>query len=305
MNSLLKLKEEIMAKEIKTEGEVKKGFRLPKLGTFITLTPIKRGSAMIKDPEHIGYFKYPDTEISHILPRNINNGNWIPCLTTDEQEFLEEELNVDLSFRKDNIYWSERRVKVRCTPELIKNGLKMDISTADGYLDYKILSKQGTICDSWDKRFDNMEYQFALVADGEILDSAVETANIKQEVFEYFSKIKNGRKKLYDVLTVYGKKPEPTTSIDYLRTEVWNIVDTVPAKFMKIVQDPDFEMKASISDYLTSGALKLEGRTTYKLGYGSEDVIGRTLKDAINYLKDRKNSATILELDARLIKFED
>lgn len=294
-----------MAKNIEETVKKETSFRLPNKGTMITLTPIKRGSAMIKDPEHIGYFKYPDTELSYILPRNINNGNWIECLTKDEQIFLGEELDADLSFRKDNTFWSERRVKIRCTQEVIKMGYRLDISTPDGYLDYKILCKQGVICKSWDERENSMEYQFALVSDGEILDSGVETANIKQTAFEYFSKIKNGRKKLFDFLMVYGNKPDPYTSIDYLRTQVWNIVDTAPNKFMKIVEDPDFEIKATINDYMTSGALKLDGRTTYKLGYGSEDIIGRTLKDAISYLRDKRNSATLLELNARLVKFDE
>lgn len=281
--------------------EAKKEFKLPMKG-LVKLTPIPRGSAMIKDPNHVGYFMYPNTEATFTLPRYISNNTWVKCLDEEEQLFLEKELKEDLSFRKDNIFWTKRRVKISRTDSLLKSGFPIDISTPDGYLDYKILSVQPTICKSWDERNDTPEYKFALVTEGEIMDSEISSADIKQECFEHFSKIKNSHKQLLDFLAMFGgnKLADKTHTVDFLRTEVWKILDKTPEKYKKVIDDINYETKVFINDCLSVGALKMSGRTTYCLGYGSEDVIGRTLQDTVDYLKDKKNSLAIMELQARI-----
>jgi hypothetical protein len=283
------------------EAKKETGFQLPRKG-IIKVMPIPRGSAMIKDPNHVGYFMYPNTEATYTLPRYASNNTWVKCLTDEEIEFLEKELKEDLSFRKDNPYWTKRKVKIKRTDALLANGFSIDISNADGYLDYKVLSVQPTICDGWEKRNDTPEYRFALVTEGEIMNSEIDSADIEQECFEHFTKIKNSHKQLMNFLLMFGNKADKTHTVDFLRTEAWKIMKNSPKKYKKVIDDPNYETKVFINDCMTAGALKLQGRTTYTLGYGSEDVIGRTLLDTVLYLKDKKNSATILELEARIEK---
>lgn len=285
----------------KSGEEAKKEFKLPIRGT-IKVMPIARGSAMIKDPKHVGYFMYPDTEATCTLPRYASNNTWYKCLTDEEQEFLQKELKEDLSFRKDNIFWTKRIVKIKRTDSLLSNGYTIDISNPDGYLDYKILAAQSWICDSWEKRNDTPEYRFALVTEDEIQDSEISSADIKQACFEHFNKIKNSHKQLLDFLAMFGgkKAADKTHTIEFLRKEVWKILDNTPDKYKKIIDDPNYETKVFINDCLSAGALKIINRTTYALGYGSEDIIGRTLQDSLSYLNDKRNSATILELQARI-----
>lgn len=286
------------------KGEAKEsvtiGFTLPLKKVIVK--PIPRGSSMIQDPDHVGYFMYPETEASYILPRSLANGNWIQCLTKEEQMFLEEELKVDLSFRKDNFFWSNRRVSIKRTDRLLAEGEPLDISTPDGYLDYKILLAQAAICGSWNKRNDKAEYKFAIIEEDEIQDQEISEAELKEECFEHYVKIKASKKKLYDFLVMFGKKPHKDSALEFLKAEVYKVLDEKPISYKKIIDDKNYETKVFINDALTAGGLKLAHGTksTYTLGYGSEDVIGRTLDDTINFLKDKKNSSFVLEIQARI-----
>jgi hypothetical protein len=281
------------------------GFELPKEGTKITITPIPRGSSMIKDPTHVGYFMYPNTEFSCILPRRLSDGAWVKCLTEAEQKFLEEKLKADLSFRKDNKFWSNRHIIIKRTEELLLSGFDLDISNPDGYLDYKIMSVNPKFAPSWDKRNDSLEYRFALVSKGEKLSEDNAKEEVKMTAYDLYSKIKNNKEALTDFLVRFGKPNiDKNSPIEFVRNEVFKVVDTTPSKFVEILGDVDYEMKTFIDKALSSGGLKMQGRTTYTLGYGSEDVIGRTLKDAILYLKDKLNNITYLELQARIENFK-
>jgi hypothetical protein len=277
-------------------------FKLP--NEKVTITPIARGSSMIKDPTHVGYFMYPNTEFSVVLPRKLSDGSWVECLDEDERKFLETQLKADLSFRKDNKYWSKRHIIIKRTEELLRVGYEIDLSTPDGYLDFKILSVNPRIAPSWDKRNDSMEYKFAIVRHGEKLVEDQTAADAKMDAFDSYSKIKNNKEALIDFLVRFGKKPDENSSLEFLRTQVWKIVDSTPEKFTIIVSDPDYEMKTFIDKALSAGALKVQGRTTYTLGYGNEDVIGRTMKDAILYLKDKKNNVTLLEIQGHIENFK-
>lgn len=274
-------------------------FKLPQ--EKVTITPIPRGSSMIKDKDHVGYFMYPNTEATTTLPRDIKSGNWIKCLTEDEQKYLEKELGVNLSFNKDNKFWSKRHVHIKRTEELLRSGIAMDISNPDGYLDYKILSVQGYFAPSWEERNSKpMEYRFALTREGEQLSDDQREADIEQEASERFSKIKNNKEKLMDFLVRYGSKPDKDSTIEFLRTQVWKLVSKFPTKFLEIVGDPDYETKIFLDKALRAGAIKMIGRTTYALNYGKGDTIGSTLGLAISYLKDKANSTTLLEIQARI-----
>jgi len=285
-----------MKTDLKQKEMSSKEFKLK--DDIITVIPIPRGNSMIKDPNHVGYFMYPDTSASFVLPRRMN-GNWAECLTLDEKEYLEKELNVDLSFSRNNNFWASRHVKINRTPELLINGIEIDISTPDGYLDYKILAAHPVFAPSWDERH-NPEYRFALIKRGEKLEEEFEEASIKQNAFLKFNEIKNNKEGLLDFLIRYGKRPGKDQSLEYLRTEVWKIVDILPKEFMKVVGDSNYETKVFIDKALRSGGMIMKGRNTYCLGYGSEDVLGRTLEETILYLKDKKNQTIYLEIQARI-----
>lgn len=266
----------------------------------VAAIPLPRGSSMIKDSKHVGYFMYPRTEASFVLPRKLPSGNWVECLTKDERAYLEKELGVNLSFNRGNPYWGTRHVKIKRTEELLSSGFDIDISTPDGYLDWKILTKVPQFAPSWDERNNSMEYRFALVREGERLKDDYVEATTKQNAFERFAKIKNNKEKLFDFLIRYGIKANKDATIEFLRTEVWKLVDKFPEKFNEIVGDTDYETKIFLDKALRCGAVKLIGKTTYALGYGKEDIIGSTLGLAIIYLKDKRNSTTLMEIQARI-----
>ena len=276
--------------------DVEVGFKLPK--KTITIKPIERGNQMIKNPEHVGYFMYPDTEITLILPRKLSNNSWKECMTEEERKFVENELKEDLSFRANNKFWSTRKIKIKKTESLMRTGQKLDLSNIDDYIDYCILKVQPIVSPSWEERLDSAEYRFALVEDGEVLHKGTKTADTKLKAFEVFTKMQHSKEKLVKFLQVFGKNVDINQSLEFLRSEVYNIVDLTPSKFVDVIEEPNYESKAFIYEAMRYKGLKVTSRNTYCLNFGQEDVIGRTLQDAIDYIKDAKNSNIILEIQA-------
>ena len=85
--------------------------------------------------------------------------------------------------------------------------------------------------------------------------------------------------------------------LDFLKSEVSKIIDSDIDGFLVISEDKNFEMKLFIETCLENGALYKEGRTKIALPGG--DIIGNTLDEAIEFLRNKKNSDIYATLKAK------
>lgn len=79
-----------------------------------------------------------------------------------------------------------------------------------------------------------------------------------------------------------------------------NKLDTLlksnPTKFLKIVTDPDLEVRADIEKMVDKGILRKQGASYLYM----DTTIGDSLGESVSYFKNGRNSETVLDLKSRL-----
>ena len=100
-----------------------------------------------------------------------------------------------------------------------------------------------------------------------------------------------------NVLKVHGKKMDDSVSPDFIESEIDKMIEDNPKAFLAIVNDNNFSMKVFIEDCVRAKALVKSG-SKYMLAGG--DVIGYSLSDTIDYLKDPTNQEVYINLKGRL-----
>lgn len=253
----------------------------------IKVKPIIR-SGSILPKGHDGEFMYSGTVCSVCLPFDSKKGRLVNVLTKEEEEFLEKELSLekgDLSiYKKKENFWEQSNFHIN----LDKLGMELDLSDPMDFIRYKVLLAFPSIAPSWDKRFDDGDYKFALVDDNYQVEEDFKDTNIELELYDNLNKIKNSRAKMKDVLRVYGKVPAHDASTDFLVTQIRKLITAnkdTKEKLLYIFNDPNFEMKVFIEKALECGAMRKEG-SRYMLPGG--DIIGAGMEDTIATLKKMK-----------------
>jgi len=100
-----------------------------------------------------------------------------------------------------------------------------------------------------------------------------------------------------DVLKVIGKRAGDDASVDFIESQLDKLVTDDPQEFLATVEDPTFTMRAFIDDCLSSRVLVKNG-TKYVLPGG--DIVGYTLEQTIEYLKNPDNQEVYLDLKGKL-----
>ena len=119
-------------------------------------------------------------------------------------------------------------------------------------------------------------------------------SKLKRQAYKVFSNMSTEMK---DVLKVLGKRAGDDASVDFVESQLDKIVTEDPAQFLATVEDPTFEMRAFIDDCLSSRVLVKNG-TKYTLPGG--DVVGYTLEQAIEYLRNPDNQEVYLDLKGKM-----
>ena len=142
------------------------------------------------------------------IPINGNTGRLIDPLTSEEREFLEEELKEDLNInKKEDNFWlhKDRAVKLHKTSRDLKSAtVELNLLRAYDFIMYKIALASPRVAKSWDERFNRAEYEFVIK---DLNAEFVENKSFidKQDfVLEFLLKHKSNREKLRGLLRIYG-----------------------------------------------------------------------------------------------------
>jgi hypothetical protein len=169
---------------------------------------------------------------------------------------------------------------------LPREGKDIDLGTVEGMLEYKVLlsNTHKFIAPSWDERYNRPTYWFALIDEKITVDKKTEKMNLTVSANTEFMKIKDHRELLMEFLIV--KDPSnpvgDNATTDWLRTQVYDIVENNPKLFIALAEDPDRDAKVMVFKGVRANAIKKSGDKYYTLG---EEPIGK-LGDVIGWLND-------------------
>jgi len=272
----------------------------PLINKKVTIYPVKRQGGWLP-PEHDGSFLLTGAKVKFKgVPWDSGTRRRIDPLTDEEKAWFYlhgNELGIeagDLSIHKEKNFWSKFKI------ELTKEPFILDLSDPMDYLRYTFLKAQKDIvAPTWKERLDKGTYRFA------VRDFEVETSdNVKKiakekEVNRYFYKIENDEHKLRALLKMYlysknmKKKVPSDVNINYLTSEVYDIIKNDIDRVYDIVTDKSFETKLLIYESIDNGKIEKISGSEYRI-VGEEDVLN--MKELISFLEDKKNQPTKIKL---------
>jgi len=267
------------------EEAFKKGFLQDKK---IYLKPIVRGGKMINSPEHVAYFQYEGAGNWFQLPVNTLGQLINPFDSSEEKEFFEKELDVDLNVnkKKDN-FWHTFFVKVTKDYNLMHDGYVFNLADPLDNLRWRVTRLQPHVAPSWELRTSRGEYRFALVEEGYAEEKEQNETNKTIEAYTYLGAIQNSARSLKDFLGVYYMEKQEMKRVpedaekDWLKKEVKKVIEEDIDMALKIMNDPQGKIKNFILQGIRAGAVVKSARNKYDLpGEG----VSYTYDELISYL---------------------
>lgn len=275
-------------------------------GKKITLSIIQRNSSSLyKDPS-MGTLSTRAAK-SFVVPLD-SIGNLVNPLNENEQAFFEDLLGLDLNpyiistpdNPKANFWVNNKATRVilrKQTKNLSSADRILDLSKPYDYIAWKIALINPRVANSWKERNDTLEYEFVL-KDGEVqLNDELEFTQIEDKVNEYLLKHKGSKKKLFDLLRLYGvenlaKEIKYDSPTEWLYNELRKLArrtkDIKKLHALIDLGETDVYMKVLIADAVTAGILDKRPHE-YRLMGG--ESLGSNESDIISYLQEPKNQS--------------
>lgn len=278
-----------------------KKFTLPDEKVIIRHIPRNRGIATNVGKDHVmsGGMLINATK-KYVAPLQRNN-TVKNVLTDEEKATLEEMTGLNLSVYGD--FWSDFYVTLRKED----NANILDLSQPMDYIAYKILSAltKVNIAPSWEDRNRNLDYEFAITRENELLVSSKKEFSTKSEAFKHYGKIESDRELLITVLKLLTNRPvSKDSSLDWIQAEVGKIVDTEPSRFLSVINDSGFHTKVLIHKGIDNNyIIKTGNRYSTKDGLElCEAGSIPTLENAVEFLDNPKNQDIRSLIEAKINK---
>ncbi len=278
----------------------------PLLNKKITIALVKRSQSLLhKDPD-TGTLAAGGKKSFMCPPDKF--GNLINPLTPEEQEYFETLLRIDLNpylERTKNFYCSKNSMitLTKIGKKTSSADLILDLSKPYDYIKYKIARINPRVAQTWAER-DNKAYEFV------ILDGDVELAddlsyNEKEDaVNAYLLANKTSKKKLFDLLRMYGiqyasKEVTYANSTEWIYNELKKCArkpkDVEKLYTLVSLGEKDIHSKIFIADCISMGLIDKRGPYEYRLSGG--DKFASNEEDAITWFEDKRNTSTRVKFE--------
>jgi hypothetical protein len=280
--------------------EKKDKLKSPLLNKKIVIALVKRSQTSLHQDENIGTL-VTGGEKSFMTPVD-KRGNLVDPLTSDERTYLEDLLGIDLNPYNEpkKNFWSSKKAIVKLRKPSYNTesaNLTLDLSKPYDFIFYKIALVSPRVAKSYADRFNRGEYEFVIL-DGDVeLEEELGYTAKEDAVQEYLLKNKNSKKKLFDLLRMYGiEKANKQVTYDNSAEWIYNELKKASRKkseiekLFKLVSlgEKDISSKIFLADCVTNGLVDKRG-FEYRLSGG--DKISNNEEEAIRWFEDKRNAS--------------
>jgi len=253
------------------------------------------------------YLSVPVNKRTGLMYRPVDNIKRIrtkefPQDEITEQEFFERLLGLspgDLDISKtradekgnrhpDTFWQSKGTVRLR------NEANTLDLSTPMDMLKYKVLMLNKTVvAPSPSEKNKKRTYRFMLV-DQEVAEvTEKKDFAIKLEAFAQFDRIKSDIQEFREIMWLNDSRISNTNNYDYVFSQIGNIVEKTPEKFLSLIKDTHKDSKLLLMKAHKEGAIVVTKDRTYEFLDGKN--IGTHI-NAIKFLEDPENFAVVERL---------
>jgi len=266
----------------------------------VTVKYIRKETAAIKDPKHVGYGGlFENSSIAIPVPL-LDNNKMKNILTNKEKAGLEYLLKKDLSIY--GAFWKEEYKKGGMFPVFLgKDDVKFDLSDPVQYLLYKVLLVSPLVASSLDEIRNKATYRFVMIAEGEELRKEKDSVGNKVLAFEKYVEFKNKKDVLRYILRNLGRYTSKSQELSFLQVEVAKMIEKDPNMFVAVTADEFIETKVLLEEAFENGVIIKTDKKFYTLdnqpiSEGDTPV----LETAAKYLASPLGQEMRLALQAKL-----
>lgn len=280
---------------------------------IVYLKPVPRPNSMLmnvgSNPDHMAYFKYDNTVDEFCLPLDAQTGRLKnPFESMEEMKIFSEEMDADLSTqKKDNTFWIKFRVRIRKDANLMKTGLRFDLSDPYENLQVRVLKMyKDDVCSDPTTLDMHPTTKYVLVDENYEVMAKVAKSDLNKVAYKHFGRIEDNRTLMTQLLRLRGNleeiettshKVDGSASKEFLLAEIEKWIEKDPQSFVDTCTDKNFELKVFIQDALSIAALRRHN-STYSMPEG--DILGRSLEETMNYFKAKENQDVYLLIKAKI-----
>lgn len=260
----------------------------------------------IMDKKHLMYGGMMDGAVKGFsVPILESTGNYVNVLTDNEKKFFEETLGLESNalsiYKKENNFWDNKFVRVP------KDGLRLDLSSPDDYIKYKILlANRDFICPSQEEfnRTPKATYQFILTTNDTDVAYAKNKLQLKKECYKMFGKFEDDADMMRVIIEIIDGRPlDKSTKKDWMQVKIDELIDSNVEKMHKIMNDPALPAYTLIKKSVDAGLIAKRGNYYYLKSDNSplcENNQEPTLIYAAKYISLPKNQEIKFSLEAKL-----
>lgn len=266
----------------------------------VELKPIKRTNWL---PEsHDGYFRYTGAQVYLCAQRNTKTGVMNTGLTEEDERHLETTMHLKPGeLNKYNMdFWGDHKRSYLAVP---KEGMTLNLDIPKHMMWYKICLVNSNVAKSEAEVPDKPTAIFVLTNPEVVAKEQNKKDSVERKAALSFAGLTSEDKR--DVLAIYCIKtgtregrPTRDSSEDWIDTILYKRLKDNPELFLEITLDPDRTTIATIDKFVNKKIWSVD-RGKYFI-YGTTDLVGANLNEAIEYYKDPYNNAQILEFRKKL-----
>jgi hypothetical protein len=220
----------------------------------------------------------------------------------EEEKLLKELIDVPPTHNewpaKTKDFWSSLSITVPF------EGVELNIETTeDGtpnnpmdYIRYKWAIKHRQVAMSEDEMKTSPEKRFYIYDPQKDLLKKNNKVQVKKEADKEFIKLTGNFDLMRTLLRVLAKgNPDNLTDME-VENQLYDVKDSDPERFLKYCKDDTLELRSEILEMIEKSVLRQIGN---QIIY-QDETIGDTMKDAIVYFKNKKNSGAVNAMRAQL-----
>lgn len=204
-------------------------------------------------------------------------------LDLEDTERLGKLLGKDLASNSD--FWKTFNVVITSNTDYVLHDVASDPWEE---LIYKFLKNHKNVSNGYRDRKPNTEY--VLISEEDSAKVINKEAKVKVNAIKAFSNMTPDE--MRKALRLFGYSASDSSN-EIVESTLYQLIEDNPAKFLELwVENKNKEYQFLIEEAVANNILR-KNKTTYKYG---TDVVGNTLEDAIDYLKNPANSDLYLSI---------
>lgn len=270
----------------------------------IIIRHINKAKGLVSDPKHVLFGGMAKDAIRYYSVPVLKSGQLKNVLTNKEMSYLEDILGLEegaLSiYNVKNNFWKNKFVRLE------KEDNYLDLNNPMNYIDYKILlANNNFIAPSLEEleNHNKATYEFVIIKEKDQLQRNKLNMTTTMKCYKEFGAFQNDHMKLRCVVELLtGRIVSNKTNIEFLQTQVNDLIQSNPKLFLEIVGDPYLDTKIIIKKALEKGIIRKRG--DYYYNYNGtplcEDGQDPTLSVASKYLLNPKYQEILVDIENRI-----